>query len=91
MIVSGVLLIGLAIGSVDGHGKDGQLQSIIDSPLKVVKPFGGKVLKGSIVDKKLTIEYGEGWEAYLHDKDHREFKDMVKTLHEQMASGERGG
>ena len=57
----------------------------------LVTLWGTKVLKGSIVDKKLSIEYGEGWETYLHDKDHPEFKDMVKTLHGKLASGEKGG
>ena len=53
--------------------------------------MGKKVIKGSIVDKKLSIEYGEGWETYLHDKDCPEFKDMLNTLHGKLASGEKGG
>ena len=37
------------------------------------------------------IEYGEGWETYLHDKDYPEFKNMVITLREKLANGDKGG
>ena len=50
-----------------------------------------EVLRACIRDGLLEIEYGEGWDEYLHDKDFPEFKDMVNTLSEKLARGEEGG
>ena len=50
-----------------------------------------EVLRARIRDGLLEIEYGEGWEAYLHEEGYPEFKDMVKTLREKLARGEEGG
>ena len=52
--------------------------------------WGEKVLQGSIVDGKLIIEYGEGWENYLHDKDHPAFKNMVSALEEKLGRAGKG-
>ena len=49
-----------------------------------------KVLQGFIIDGKLSIEYGEGWESYLHHKDHPEFKEMVTTLSAKLEKGGKG-
>ena len=46
----------------------------------LVTLWGEKVVQGFIIDGKLSIEYGEGWESYLYHKDHPEFKEMVTTL-----------
>ena len=45
----------------------------------------------SIQDGILEIEYGQGWKAYLHDKVFPEFKNMVITLREKLANGDKGG
>ena len=50
-----------------------------------------EILRALIRDGLLVIEYGEGWEAYLHEEGYPEFKDMVKTLREKLARGEEGG
>ena len=52
--------------------------------------MGEKVLQGSIIDEKLSIEYGEVWESYLHRKDYPEFKEMVATLNGKLARGGKG-
>ena len=51
---------------------------------------GKQVLQGTITDGKLSIEYGEGWETYLHDKDYPEFKDMVTALVGKLAQKGKG-
>ena len=51
---------------------------------------GEKVLQGSIHDEKLIIEYGEGWEDYLYDKDHPEFKEMVTKLSTNLSKKGKG-
>ena len=62
----------------------------------LVTLWGEKVLQGSITDGKLSIEYGEGWETYLHHKDYPEFKEMVNILTGKLkkrgkGKGESGG
>ena len=52
--------------------------------------WGEKVLQGSIADGKLSIQYGEGWETYLHHQDHPEFKEMVATLSTKLEKGGKG-
>ena len=49
-----------------------------------------KVLQGSITDGKLSIDYGEGWEKYLHHKDYPEFQNMVTALSEKLLKGGKG-
>ena len=50
-----------------------------------------EVLRACIRDGLLVIEYGEGWDVYLHDTDYPEFKDMAKTLHDKLANVRKGG
>ena len=52
--------------------------------------WGEKVLKGSIEGEKLIIEYGDGWEEYLHDTKFPEFKNMVTTLSAKLVKGGKG-
>ena len=52
--------------------------------------MGGKVVQGSITDGKLSIEYGEGWETYLHHKEYPEFKEMVNILTAKFKKGRKG-
>ena len=33
---------------------------------------------------KLVIQYGDGWETYLHDPAYPEFKEMVQSLHQKL-------
>ena len=48
------------------------------------------ILQGKIVDNQLEITYGTGWEEYLHDPQHPEFKELVGTLQNKMNEGEKG-
>jgi hypothetical protein len=49
------------------------------------------VLTGKVVDKKLLIEYGEGWKDYLYDADYPGFKDLVQSLNEKLeGAGKKG-
>jgi hypothetical protein len=62
----------------------------VDPDQRLVTLWGEKVLQASIVDEKLSIVYGDGWEEYLHHKDHPEFVKMVKSLHDKLAGGGKG-
>ena len=57
----------------------------------LVTLWGEKVLQGSITDGKLSIEYGEGWETYLHHKDYPEFKENGKYLECQIRKRRKRG
>lgn len=50
-----------------------------------------EILRACIRDGLLEIEYGEGWDVYLHDKDYPEFKTMVTALREKLANGGKEG
>ena len=56
----------------------------------LVTLWGDKVLQGTITDGELIIEYGEGWESYLHDYDYPEFQKMVTALTQKLAKAGKG-
>ena len=43
------------------------------------------ILKGVVTDNKLIIEYGTGWEMYLHDPKYPEFKELVQSCHKKLS------
>ena len=47
------------------------------------------VLFGQVVDKKLVIEFGEGWKEYLYDPKHPEFKQLAQSLNDKLAEAEK--
>ena len=50
-----------------------------------------QILQAEIVDNKLEIKYGTGWEEYLHDPLHPEFKELVITLQKKLSgAGAKG-
>ena len=61
-----------------------------DPEIGSVTLWGEKVLKGSIEGEKLIIEYGNGWEEYLHDTKFPEFKNMVTALSAKLVKGGKG-
>lgn len=49
------------------------------------------ILKGVVTDNKLIIEYGVGWELYLHDPKYPEFKNLVQSCHKKLSdAGTKG-
>ena len=46
---------------------------------------GEMILKGVVTDNKLIIEYGTGWEMYLHDPKYPEFKELVQSCHKKLS------
>ena len=46
-----------------------------------------EILQAEIVENKLQIKYGTGWEDYLHDPLHPEFKELVTTLEKKLIGG----
>ena len=62
-----------------------------DTGMLTVGKTGAKILKGTVVDMKLQIEYGADWEAYLHDPKHPEFKELVQSLHTKLSYAETKG
>ena len=45
-------------------------------------------LSAKIVDNKMTIEYGPGWEQYFNDPEYRKFAEHVKSSNDKLAKGQ---
>ena len=45
------------------------------------------VLKGTVEDKTLNVEYGKDWEAYMNDSKHPEFQELLASIRAKLATG----
>ena len=48
------------------------------------------IAKAVVNNGKINVEFGEGWEVYLKDKDYTEFPDMIIALEKKLASSSGG-
>lgn len=58
-----------------------------DTGVVSVGKGGEVILTGTVSNSKLVIQYGSGWETYLHDPEYPEFKEMVATLQTKLNGG----
>ena len=55
-----------------------------DAGIVSIGKKGEMILKGVVTNNVLIIEYGVGWELYLHDPKYPEFKLMVQALQQKL-------
>ena len=45
------------------------------------------VLKGTVEDKTLSVDYGTDWEAYLNDAAYPQFLELLASLRAKLVTG----
>ena len=62
-----------------------------DPESEVVTIGREEILKGTVINNKSEIKYGDGWEEYLHDPEYPEFKEMVEPLRKKLINADTKG
>ena len=50
-----------------------------------------EILKAKVIDNKLEIQFGTGWEDYLHDPRYPDFKVLVQAQQKKLSDAEVKG